>query len=232
MGGWFITGTDTGVGKTHVSCALLAALTARGIPAVGMKPVASGCEPRAAGLRSADAEALRAASPVCADYGDVNPYAFAVTTAPHLAAWAEGIAIDLTHIRQCYARLAGLARCVVVEGVGGWLVPISARQTMADLAVALDLPVILVVGVRLGAINHALLTAQAIRASGLKFAGWVANRIDPDPVLDGYVQALDLLLRAPRLASLPYDPTGHPVDSSHRLDIRQLGLTDRTGASA
>lgn len=232
MGGWFITGTDTGVGKTHVSCALLAALTARSIPAVGMKPVASGCELRAAGLRSADAEALRAASPVYADYGDVNPYAFAVATAPHLAACAEGIAINLTHIRQCYARLAGLARCVVVEGVGGWLVPISTRQTMADLAVALDLPVILVVGVRLGAINHALLTARAIRASGLKLAGWVANRIDPDPVLDGYVQALDSLLGVPRLASLPYDPTGRSVDSSHRLDIRLLGLSDRTNGSS
>ena len=220
--GWFVTGTDTGVGKTCVSCALLQALASNGLPAVGMKPVASGCQRGAAGLRSADAEALRAASSVHAAYDDVNPYAFAVATAPHLAADNVGIEIDIAYIQQCYARLAEQARYVVVEGVGGWCVPITARQTMADLAVALALPVVLVVGVRLGALNHALLTAQAIRASGLRLAAWVANRIDPDPVLDGYVEALNSFLEAPLLGSLPYDPTCNPAGWLRHFDVGLL----------
>ncbi|MHB8347575.1 MAG: dethiobiotin synthase [Acidiferrobacterales bacterium] len=220
--GWFVTGTDTGVGKTRVSCALLQALAANGSPAIGMKPVASGCEQSACGLRSADAEALRAASSVPAAYEDVNPYAFAVATAPHLAARAAGTKIDIARVRQCHARLAGQARYVVVEGAGGWFVPITAQQTMADLAAALSLPVILVVGVRLGAISHALLTARAIRASGLTFAAWVANRIDPDPILDDYVEALGDYLDAPLLGSLPYEPAGSPAGWQKYLEVGLL----------
>ena len=224
MGGWFITGTDTGVGKTRVSCALLQALGARGIPSVGMKPVAAGCDAGPDGPRSADADALCASSSVPAAYADVNPYALAVATSPHLAAQAEGVVIDIGYLRQCYARLAGAARCVVVEGAGGWLVPVSRQQTMADIAVALSLPVVLVVGIRLGALNHALLTAQAIRTSGLTLAAWVANRIDPDERLEGYVETLDASLRVPRLGSLPYAPEGDPAAWPGYLDLDVLGL--------
>lgn len=223
--GWFVTGTDTGVGKTRVSCALLQALAAAGISVIGMKPVASGCHQGQTGLRNADAEALRAASPVSAAYEDVNPYAFAAATAPHLAARAAGIEINIAHVEQCYARLAGQARYVVVEGIGGWIVPITAQQTMADLAAALALPVVLVVGVRLGALNHALLTAQAIRESGLKLAAWVANRIDPDPVLDDYIEALGEFLKVPLLGSLPYNPASDSGDWQQRLDTGLLELT-------
>ncbi len=226
MKGWFVTGTDTGVGKTRVSCALLDALTVAGVPAVGMKPVASGCEPSAAGPRNADAEALRAASSVRADYADVNPYAFPAATAPHLAALATGVTIDIAHVCRSYARLTGLAPCVVVEGIGGWLVPISRSQTMADVAAALGLPVILVVGVRLGAINHALLTAREIRTCGLKLVAWVANRIDPDPILDDYVPALGHLLDLPLLGSFPYDPAAAKAGSQSFLDLSQLGFAD------
>jgi len=222
--GWFITGTDTGAGKTRVACALLTALARHGYSVVGMKPVASGCRASGAGLRSADAEALQAVSSVAVDYDDVNPYAFAAATAPHLAAHATGVEIRIGEIQRRYARLAGLAQCVVVEGIGGWLVPIGARQTMADLANALALPAILVVGVRLGALNHALLTAQAISASGARLAAWVANRIDPDPVLDSYVEALRERIDAPLLGCLGYDPVGYAADWQAHLEVTRLAL--------
>lgn len=175
----FVTGTDTGIGKTVASVALLHALRARGLRAVGMKPVASGCDVTPHGLRNDDALALQAASDPQPAYADVNPLAFADPTTPELAARLDGGRIDLAPLQAAFARLQAMSDVVVVEGAGGWLAPWSPALMQADLVRALDLPVVLVVGLRLGCINHAWLTARAIRADGLHLAGWIGNRIDP-----------------------------------------------------
>lgn len=176
---FFVTGTDTEVGKTYASVALLGSLRAQGWRASGMKPVASGSAVTLLGLRNEDAEALIAASAPRPAYDDCNPYAFAPPIAPHIAAAEAGVEIALAPIRQAYARIAAAADVVVVEGVGGWMAPLSSALMQADLARALNLPVLLVVGLRLGCISHALLTARAIRADGCSLAGWIANRVDP-----------------------------------------------------
>ena len=175
----FITGTDTGIGKTFVSVALLHALRGAGLRAVGMKPVASGCVATAEGLRNEDALALQSASSGSPDYADVNPLAYAAAVSPHLAAAAEGRRVELAPVQAAYARLVARADVVVVEGVGGWLAPLSDTLVAGDLARVLGLPVILVVGLRLGCLNHALLSARAIAADGCTLLGWIGNRIDP-----------------------------------------------------
>ncbi|NBU26613.1 MAG: dethiobiotin synthase, partial [Gammaproteobacteria bacterium] len=189
--GLFVTGTDTEIGKTHVSCALLAAARARGRRVGAMKPVSAGAEMTPLGLRNEDALALIAAArgggaddPVsAADYAAVNPYCFPPPVSPHIAAAEAGVEIDLGRIAaMAQARLAGHPPendWLVVEGAGGWLAPIGARTSIADLAVAVGLPVLLVVGLRLGCLNHAELTAREIRRSGLPLVGWVANAVDP-----------------------------------------------------
>ncbi len=175
--GLFVTGTDTGVGKTRVAAALLRALVRHGVRAIGMKPVAAGL---AVGESvAADVAALAAADGADVPLRDRNPYAFAPAIAPHLAARDAGSAIDLAVIAAAWARLARAADVVVVEGAGGVLVPLGPDRDMLDIAQALGLPVLLVVGVRLGCLNHALLSVAAIRARGLPLAGWIANRIDP-----------------------------------------------------
>ena len=175
----FITGTDTGIGKTYASVALLHALRGAGLRAVGMKPVASGCMATAEGLRNEDALALQSASSGSPDYADVNPLAYAAAVSPHLAAAAEGRRVELAPVQAAYARLAARADMVVVEGVGGWLAPLSDTLVAGDLARVLGLPVILVVGLRLGCLNHALLSARAIAADGCTLLGWIGNCIDP-----------------------------------------------------
>lgn len=217
---WFVTGTDTGVGKTLVSAALLTALARTGRRVVGMKPVASGCDATQHGLHSADAEALRVAGNVVADYADVNPYALAAPTAPHLAAEAAGVQIDIASIRAHFARLATHADDVVVEGIGGWLVPISRTQTMADVVYDLELPVILVVGMRLGCLNHALLTERAISASGCRLVAWVANTLESS-VPDGYVEALTERLVAPCLGVIPFVTSA--AGAADNLDLSVIG---------
>ncbi|HEX4328983.1 MAG TPA: dethiobiotin synthase, partial [Burkholderiales bacterium] len=177
---WFVTGTDTGVGKSLVAAALLHACRARGYTTVGMKPVAAGCELIDGEWRNEDVEALIAASSVAAPRELVNPYLFRPPIAPHIAAAEASVLISSAHIAQCCAQLAALAQSVVVEGAGGFLVPLGKTEDMGDLAKVLGLPVVLVVGMRLGCLNHALLSAEAIRARGLTLAGWVANRIDPE----------------------------------------------------
>ncbi|MFA7242815.1 MAG: dethiobiotin synthase [Sulfuricellaceae bacterium] len=202
---YFITGTDTGVGKTLVSCALLHVFAARGKTVVGMKPVAAGCASTARGLVCEDVANLMAASNVSAPLEMVNPYAFQPPIAPHIAATQAGVAIEIAPICAACAALQALAEVVIVEGIGGWRVPLNAREDSADMARQLGLPVILVVGMRLGCLNHALLTAQAIKASGLELAGWVANRIDPSmPAFDENLRALQARLAAPLLGVAPY----------------------------
>lgn len=197
---FYVTGTDTGIGKTYSSCALLHRYRAQGQRALGMKPIASGCELTASGLRNDDAEQLRAASSFLADYADVNPYAFADPIAPHLAARDCATTIDLGLIESAYRRLAADADCVVVEGVGGWAAPLGESLMQTDLVHALDLDVILVVGLRLGCINHALLSARAIQADGCRLVGWIANRVDPDMLrADDSLSTLTSLLTAPLL---------------------------------
>jgi dethiobiotin synthetase len=202
-----VTGTDTGVGKTVVACALLAAFAARGLRAVGMKPVAAGAERHAEGLRHADVAQLIAAGNVAAPRELVNPYCFVPPIAPHIAAAAAGINIDLDRIAHSFGELAALADAVIVEGVGGFRVPLGGHTDAGGLAVRLALPVVLVVGMRLGCLNHALLTSEAIAARGLVLAGWVANHIDPNmDAAEQNVQALQEALLAPLLARIPYVP--------------------------
>ena len=177
--GFFVTGTDTGVGKTVVCAALTRALVARGLKVAVMKPIASGSDPTPQGLRNSDAVALMAAANVPAPYEVVNPYCFLPPISPHIAASEAGVAIELTLLRSRFDSLAAASDCVVVEGAGGWLAPISDTATMADLAAALALPVLLVTGLRLGCLNHSLLTHESLRTRGLPFAGWIANAIDP-----------------------------------------------------
>jgi dethiobiotin synthetase len=203
-GGIFIAGTDTGVGKTLVAATLLAALNAAGCRAVGMKPVASGCEQTPDGLRNDDAERLIAHSAGPLDYDLVNPYALAEPIAPHLAAADAETQIRLDPILAAFAALSTNADCVVVEGVGGWAVPLSPTLMQADLVRALNLPVILVVGLRLGCINHALLSARAIVDDGCALIGWIGNGIDPTMARVGEnVAALRARLPAPCLGVLP-----------------------------
>ena len=204
--GYFVTGTDTGAGKTLVACALLRAFARTGKSVVGMKPVAAG---RDAG-HWADVEALANASTVQARARIANPYAFDPAIAPHIAAELAGVEIDLETIASAHEELSRLADIVVVEGAGGFLVPLSATQTGADLAARLGLPMVLVVGMRLGCLNHALLTRRQVEASGLRCAGWVANCIFPDmPHLDGNIRALEQRLDCPLLGVVPFlrEPT-------------------------
>lgn len=218
--GVFVTGTDTGVGKTYVATALLGAAARRGLRCAGMKPVASGAEQRGDALCNDDALRLSAAANVELPYADVNPYVFASPIAPHLAADAAGARIDLQHIAECYARIARQLDWVVVEGAGGWLVPLNGQQTMADLAGRLELPILLVVGMRLGCINHALLTAESILRRGQSLAGWVANVIDPSmEQLDANLAALRERVDAPLLTVLP-----HVADAGRapEIDIEPL----------
>jgi len=175
----FVTGTDTGVGKTHASVALLHAFRASGQRAIGMKPVASGCRESPDGLRNEDAEALIAASAPAPSYAACNPFALPLAIAPHLAAREAAVEIELEPIVRAFRELAATGDRVVVEGVGGWSVPLSETLMQADLVRALDVPVVLVVGLRLGCLNHALLGVRAIGADGCTLAGWIANRIDP-----------------------------------------------------
>lgn len=211
MATFFVTGTDTGVGKTLVAAALLRAFAAAGKPCVGMKPVAAGAE----GGRWPDVEALRAASSVQAPRAQVNPYAFEAAIAPHIAAELAGREIRMAEILAAHAALARLAEVVIVEGAGGFVIPLNARETSADLARALGAPVILVVGMRLGCLNHALLTRRAIAASGLPFAGWVANCVQPDmEALERNVDTLRQRLDAPMLARVPHRPGITPLDAA------------------
>ncbi len=215
---FFVTGTDTGVGKTLVSCALLRAFEARGLKAAGYKPVAAGCD--ADGMNE-DAKKLLAASNLPLNYVEVNPYCLAQPIAPHIAADVSGVRIELARIRDGYRRLAAKADHVVAEGAGGFRVPLNADADSADLARELNLPVILVVGMRLGCLNHALLSAEAIAARGLTLAGWVANTLDARmPALQENADALQQRIAAPLLGVIPF--LSAPGENAVRLEVDML----------
>jgi len=219
MSGFYVTGTDTGIGKTVASAALLHALRARGLRAVGMKPVASGCEATASGWHNEDALALLAASHPQPDYRELNPYALPAPLAPELAAREAGITIELPTLVGAFARLQTVADTVVVEGVGGWAAPLAADLDQADLVRALRLPVVLVVGMRLGCINHARLSARAIADDGFELVGWIANHVDPDMRRqDENFQMLCQRLPAPCWGRLPYAPGADAAHLSKALE--------------
>ncbi|MDD4911363.1 MAG: dethiobiotin synthase [Sideroxydans sp.] len=214
---YFITGTDTGVGKTLVSCALLHAFAAQGRRVVGFKPVAAGCDDDD---HNDDAKRLRTASTVRASYGQVNPYCFPHAIAPHLSARHAGARIDFARIFTSYDELAGQADEVVVEGVGGFRVPLNETQDSVDLVKQLDLPVIVVVGMRLGCINHALLTVSAIDEAQLECAGWVANVLDADmPALQENIDAIRERIKAPLLGVIPFQLTPDAAAAATYLQL-------------
>ncbi len=217
---YFVMGTDTGVGKTVISCALLHAFAAQGHTVAGMKPVAAGCDDD--GLNE-DVKKLRAATNVFASLGQINPYSFVLPVAPHIASRLAGVSINFDRIVESYKELAAQAEVVIVEGAGGFLVPLNNTQDTADLAIELGIPIILVVGMRLGCLNHALLTIRAISACGLECAGWVANVIDVDMlVLDENIQALQQRIKAPLLGVVQYQVAADPMQIAAQLDLKLL----------
>ncbi|MFQ5488181.1 MAG: dethiobiotin synthase [Gammaproteobacteria bacterium] len=221
--GWFITGSDTGCGKTRVACALLHACRQQGLRTLAMKPVASGCEHQGERLVNDDALALMAATDVPLSYEAVNPYALSLPVSPHLAAAEMGVTIDIAALAAHYAALRRQADVAVVEGVGGWRAPLTEQHTVADLALGLELPVILVVGIGLGCLNHALLSAEAIARDGARLAGWVANRRDPACLMaDRIIATLAEKIPAPLLGVMPYAKKMDARASAAHLDIHPL----------
>lgn len=203
----FITGTDTEIGKTHAACALSRELVRRGHKVAALKPVASGCEVTPDGLRNEDALALMSATNIELDYEQVNPYSFEPAIAPHVAAARSGVSMSPTLVGQIAAPIE--SDFLVVEGVGGWCVPLGDELMQSDLAGVVCEEVILVVGLRLGCISHALLTAKQIERDGFRLSGWVANTLDPDmPVLADNIDSIEKRLTAPLLAVLPRDDAG------------------------
>ncbi len=224
---YFITGTDTGVGKTLICCALLHGFAAQGKRVVGIKPVAAGC---ADGGQHEDVRQLRAAGNVLASGGQINPYCFVPAAAPHLAAQFAGVSINFARIVESFSELNAQADVVIVEGVGGFRVPLNDRQDSADLAQQLGLPVILVAGMRLGCLNHALLTAEAIAARGLTLAGWVANVLDADmAMLDENVAALRQRLDAPLLGTVPHQAQPDAREAVTFLNLAFLEQAETQG---
>ena len=215
---YFVIGTDTNVGKTYIASALIKHFVRAGYQTVGMKPLASGCNVMPDGeLLNDDVQALTAASNVTAPLDLINPYRFEPAIAPHIAATQAGQAVDCAQVIRAYQQLSSLADIVVVEGAGGFLVPLNEQHTLADLAVMLNIPVILVVGMRLGCINHALLTVEAIQARGLRLAGWVANQLEPDmPVFAENLASLQQRIAAPCLGVV-----GWQQEASLDLDLLQ-----------
>ncbi len=218
---WFVTGTDTSAGKTAVSCGLLLAAARAGLRTAAVKPVAAGCD--AAG-QNEDALLLQASMTEALHYSQVNPVALHAAVAPHIAASIEGKRLQAGRLASlCRRVMRGTADFVLIEGAGGWRVPINSRETMADVAIELRVPVILVVGMRLGCINHALLTAEAIRRDGLELVAWVANQ--PGPRMDHHeenVETLRQLLPMPLLGVIPFLSCWQGTEIARHLDIKNL----------
>ena len=223
MAAWFVTGTDTGVGKTRVAAVLCHALAARGMRVAAMKPVASGCTRTPEGLRNADALTLLAAMNVRARYSDVNPYAFAPAIAPHIAAHEAGVDIDFAVLDRAFERLRMQSQALIVEGAGGWLAPLDATRGFADLAAHWQMDVVLVVGLRLGCLNHALLTVESIERRGSRLRGWVANCIDPAfERLTANISSLKQRISAPCLGFFSFEPQTDPRALMQALEVDAL----------
>jgi len=218
---YFITGTDTGVGKTYVACALLRAAQATGLSTLGLKPIASGCEFIDQQWRNEDALALQQSATLKFPYEKINPIALPLAIAPHLAAKAKSVNLSVELLMQHHNKLLPLpADFTLIEGAGGWLVPLNATETLADFVAAVKIPVILVVGIRLGCINHALLTAQAIHAYQLPLVGWVANCIDPNNQQQSdIIASLTTRLDAPCLGVIPFNSLSN---AHQQLDLSYL----------
>lgn len=221
---FFITGTDTGVGKTHIAAGLLLAARQRGLTTAALKPVAAGCEQTADGWRNDDALLLQSVITEPLSYEQINPIALSAAIAPHIAAQRENRRLTVDRIAGFCRGVLGSAQLTLVEGAGGWRVPLNATETLADLARVLELPVILVVGIRLGCINHAVLTAEAIQRDGLPLAGWIANCIDPDlPCQDENILAITERLAAPCLGVIPWQADNAlPADAAQYFKAEQL----------
>ncbi|HIY71172.1 MAG TPA: dethiobiotin synthase [Candidatus Luteimonas excrementigallinarum] len=219
----YVTGTDTGVGKSLASAALLHALRARGQRAVGMKPVASGCERTPDGWRNEDALLLQEASDPRPAYEDVNPYALPAPTAPQLAAREAGVEVRMDPLQAACTRLSAMADTVVVEGVGGWMAPLADGLDQATLARAIGADVVLVVGLRLGCLSHARLTARAVEADGLRLAGWIGSGVDPVPHRQQeYVELLRNALPVPCLGVIPHMPEPDASLASRAINAPSL----------
>lgn len=218
---WFVTGTDTGVGKTRIAAGLLRALADNGWRTSAYKPVASGCLPGGEGLRNEDALILADSATEVAPYERINPVALAPAIAPHLAAAELNQVLDAGELAAGADHLPA-ADALVIEGAGGWRVPLSASETMADLALALRAPIILVVGIRLGCLNHALLSADAIERDGAELAGWVANVLDPDHGrAEEQIASLEQRLPAPLIGRVPWMTRPEPEAVASCLNLRQ-----------
>ncbi len=221
----FVTGTDTGVGKTWISAGLMRCYSAAGLLVAGMKPVASGSRRTLAGLRNEDAENLQALASVAPPYNLVNPVPLPDAVAPHIAAARAGVRIDLAAIRAAYLQLRQQANVVIVEGIGGWRVPLSEAGTTVDLVRALEIPVLLVVGLRLGCINHALLSVESIAADRISLAGWVANHVDP-----GFEEATEVInylsehIGAPLIGTVPNLAEFQPDRVAEALAVELLAF--------
>ena len=224
----FITGTDTDAGKTLVCKLLLEAAAVNGLRCLALKPIAAGGEHGVVdALENADAVILRRAAAAGQSYDEVNPFCFPEALSPHIAAQRTGVRIGVEEVyRECKKTLARKHDFAIIEGAGGWIVPINERETMADLAKAMALPVVLVVGMRLGCLNHALLTARAIEADGLHLVGWVANEVAPGmAALNANIDTLKSRLPCPMLAHIPYLNEPYGKQALANVDISKFLLS-------
>ena len=220
MSHWFIAGTDTEIGKTHAACALIAALTRQGRKVAAMKPIAAGVDTDG---HNEDVERLRAVANVDIPREWMTPYLFAPPIAPHLAAAEVGVRIEISTIVAAFHQVASRADDVVIEGVGGFRVPLNDAEDTADLAVALGLPVILVVGLRLGCLSHALLSAEAITRRGLNLAGWIGNHIDPGMARqEANILALKQRIAAPCIGVLPFAPDAGIIEAAQQIHVQEF----------
>ncbi|MBL1142218.1 MAG: dethiobiotin synthase [Proteobacteria bacterium] len=218
--GVFIAGTDTGVGKTCFTISLIEALKNQGHAVSGMKPIASGASLKNGKLMNEDADLIMRHSGDAANYELINPVVYEMPVSPHIAAKEKGETIDLAKIIACYKKLTSDYKFIVVEGVGGWRVPVSDKSSIADMVRELNLPVILVVGLRLGCINHAILTAEAIKADGLKLLGWVSNHLDREYLCaDETIKTLNAALACPQIADIQYIDNFQPMKVAKNISF-------------
>lgn len=217
---FFVTGTDTGAGKTFTSVVLLYALRQRGLRAIGMKPIASGSDETPEGLRNEDALALQAASEPRPDYALVNPIALRTPTAPEIAARLDGVTLSMAPMTSAFSQLHAMADVVLVEGVGGFLAPLDERIDQCEIPQTLGLPIVVVVGLKLGCINHARLTVEAVRGRGFEVLGWIGSLVEPDMLFpDDYFEAVKAALPVPCLGRLPHAPGVDPATLTRFLAL-------------